>query len=75
MQVWFFLQIKKKNGLNSRILGVLVSMPPGPTLISTPSIPQQTQPKNNVQQGKTNVFFFLIWCSFVVIFKGFGEIG
>jgi hypothetical protein len=50
-------------------------MPPGPTLISTPSIPQQTQPKNNVQQGKTNVFFFLIWCSFVVIFKGFGEIG
>jgi hypothetical protein len=41
-------------------------MPPGPTLISTPSIPQQTQPKNNVQQGKTNVF--LIWCSFVVLY-------
>ncbi|XP_044257054.1 double-stranded RNA-binding protein Staufen homolog 2-like isoform X2 [Tribolium madens] len=30
--------------------GVLVSMPPGPPLISTPSIPQQPQPKNNVQQ-------------------------
>ena len=33
------------------VLGVLVSMPPGPTLISTPSIPQQPQPKSNLQQG------------------------
>lgn len=35
------------------IAGVLVSMPTGPALVSTPSIPQPPQPKSNIQQGKS----------------------